>query len=253
MLSILNSLFVFGCVFGGALAGLFIRTILPGHHMSEESRDAVKLGAGLIATLTALVLGLLISSAKDSFDSVNSALTQSSAKIILLDRTLSKYGPETQKAREQLKESLTSSIAMFWPEKKAQMPKLSAFEKKTGMEQVQDRVRELAPQSDPQRSLQVQAIQLSNDILQIRWLMIEQAQIALPKVFFVILLAWLTILFMCFGLLAPRNTTVIVVFFVCAVSVAGAMFLILEMNSPLAGMMKISSAPLIKAMELIGR
>lgn len=249
------SLLVFAGIFLGALAGLSLRKILPEHHLSDESKDAVKLGAGLIATLTALVLGLLINSAKDSFDAINLAMTQSSAKVIMLDRTLGRYGPETQKAREQLRGSVVDVLSMFWPEtiirREESMP--DSFAQSPGMEEVQASIRKLSPQDDSQKGLQAQAIQISNEILQARWWLVEQSQIALPKFFFFILLSWFTVLFVLFGLLTAKNGTVVGVFFVCALSLAGAMFLIQEMSCPLAGVMKISSAPLLKTLEILGK
>src|SRR5499427_4824934 len=107
-----------GCIFSGALLGLWLQRLLPGHHLSRETQDVVKLSAGMIATLTALVLGLLVSSAKSSFDTMNSGIVQGSAKFILLDRALARYGPETKAAREQLQRALTVTIEMIWPTEK---------------------------------------------------------------------------------------------------------------------------------------
>ena len=86
------------CIFGGILLGAFIRTNLPEHHLSGESKDALKLGIGMIATLSALVLGLLIASAKSNFDTMNNGLKQAGSRVILLDRVLAQYGPETREA-----------------------------------------------------------------------------------------------------------------------------------------------------------
>jgi hypothetical protein len=97
MSSMAISSIVFACVFGGAMLGMFIRAILPQHHLRSDSKDVVKLGMGIVATLSALVLGLLIASAKGSYDAQSAELTQMSAKIILLDRLLAHYGPETKK------------------------------------------------------------------------------------------------------------------------------------------------------------
>lgn len=252
MNSIWSSVLIFICVLVGTAIGLILRAVLPSHHLSEESRDAVKLGVGLIATLTALVLGLLVSSAKGSFDAVNTSLVDCGTKIVLLDHTLAAYGPETAPARAQLRRSIQNAVAMFWPGQGKKMGGLNAFEKGNGMERIQAELRRLAPQSDAQRSLQAQAIQFSNDLLESRWLMVERAQLTLPPIFFIMLLFWLTVLFACFGLLAPHNETVIVVLLVSAMSVTGAMFLIEEMNTPLSGVMKISSAPITKALEHIG-
>ncbi len=245
-------LITFVCAFGGALAGLFLSSALPQHHLSKESKDAIKMGAGLIATLTALVLGLLITSAKDSFDGMNSMMTQSGSRIILLDRVLARYGPETRAIREELHGSVTSSLEVIWGKGKAREVSLNRFEKTAKMEDIQGKLRGLSPQNDTQRWFQSQALELTNSLLQARWLAIEEAQVALPSAFFIVLLFWLTALFASFGLLASRNTTVFVVLFVCAVSVAGAVFLIYEMNQPLNGMIQVSKAPMLKALAYLG-
>ncbi len=244
----------FLCVFGGTVLGLFLRNILPDHHLSGDSRDAVKMGAGLIATLSALVLGLLVSSAKDSFDSMSDAIAQSSAKLIMLDSALAHYGPETQPIREAMRNSIIRRIAMVYPEHKLSKEGRDTFEKSPpAAEIVADKLRALTPQNDAQRTFQAEGLQLCKEIQQTRWLMIEEAQISLPPVFIVVLLFWLAILFGSIGLLAPANKTVVVVMAVCAISVGGAIFLIEEMNNPLRGIVKVSIAPLVKALEHLGK
>lgn len=253
MSSLTIALISAGCIFGGVLLGLFLRARLPDHHLSSESKDTVKLAAGMIATLSALVLGLLVSSAKSTFDTVGSEITQSAAKIILLDRVLANYGPESKSAREQLHRSVAAGTEAIWPEVKTAVPGITTFERANGMELVQAQLRELVPGTEAQRQLLAQAQQISGELLQFRWLLIEQTQNALPKPFLVMLLFWLTMLHMSFGLFAPRNGTVIIVLLVCALSVSGAVFLILEMNHPLSGMIKVSSGPLLKALEHLGQ
>jgi hypothetical protein len=242
-----------GCIFSGALLGMFLRSRLPDHHLSNDSKDTVKLGAGLLATLSALVLGLLINSAKTSFDTVGSEVTQGAAKLILLDRAMANYGPATGDAREILRRTVASGIAAIWPEDQTAGKGVSAIEWANGLEQVQARLRGLTPATEAQRQLLAQAQQISNDLSQSRWLVIEQMQNALPMPFLVMLLFWLTMLHMSFGLFAPRNATVVLVLVVCALSVSGAIFLILEMSHPLTGIIKVSSAPLLKALEHLGR
>ena len=97
--------------------GLFLQSRLPAHHLSSESKDAVKLGAGLIATMAALVLGLLLSSTKGSFDAVSAEITRGGANIILLDRVLAEYGPESHQAREELKKTIAYAVDEIWGEK----------------------------------------------------------------------------------------------------------------------------------------
>src|SRR5262249_41316679 len=196
-----------GVIFAGSLLGIGLRRLLPGHHLGKETQDVVKLSAGTIATLTALVLGLLVSSAKSSFDSVNSGVVQGSAKYIQLDRTLARYGPETAPAREQLKRSLAAGIESVWPAEKTGIPALTALERANGLDLVQDKLRDLAPQSDVQRDILVQARQIVNELGQIRWLLVEQSQNQLPLSLLVILVFWLSLLFVSFGLVAPSNAT----------------------------------------------
>jgi hypothetical protein len=242
-----------GCIFGGALLGLLLHALLPEPHLRDNSKDTVKVVAGMIATLSALVLGLLVGSAKSSFDATNTAIIQNGAKIILLDRALAAYGPETKDVREQLRRGVAAGIEIFWPEEKNAASGMTAFERANAMEMIQAKLRQLTPANDTQKTLQSQAEQISGDMLQARWLLIEQAQSTLPIPFLVMLVFWLTMLHLSFGLFAPRNWTVISVLIISAVSVSGAIFIILEMNHPLQGMIKVSSAPMRKALEHLGQ
>jgi len=254
MSSITIALISAGCIFGGVLLGMFLKSRLPEHHLSNESKETVKLGAGMLATLSALILGLLVSSAKNTFDTVNAEVVQAAAKIIYLDRVLASYGPETGPARQVLHQSLVSRVQMIWPEdRKKSEAGLAAFERANSLETFQLMLRELTPTNDLQRQMFQQAQQLCSDMQQARWLAIEQTQAALPTPFLVVVLFWLTALHMSFGLFAPRNGTVITVLLLCALSVSGAIFLILEMSHPLSGFIKVSSAPMLKALEHLGQ
>jgi hypothetical protein len=251
---IATGLIAFACSSGGIIAGLLIRSRLPGHHISPESKEAVKLGSGLLATLTALVLGLLVSSAKSTFDTMNSGLTQGGAKVIVLDRTMAQYGPETKVARDVLRRTIAAGIRKIWPEDKSDASGMKDFETgPVGLEVVQKELRGLVPQNDTQKAIQSEAVGIANELMQARWLAIEQAQNSLPTAFLVVLLFWLTAFFITLGLLAPPNGTVVTVLVVCALSMGGAIYLVGEMNRPLQGTMKLSSAPLVKALEHLGK
>jgi hypothetical protein len=253
MSSIIIGLITFVCVFGGALLGLFLRNILPDHHLREDSKDAVKTGVAMIATLAALVLGLLISSGKNSLDAMNTAFTQNGARIIMLDRVLKFYGPDAKEVREQLQDVVQSNVERMSSKNKTRKIKMKTSERTGGMELVVDKLRTLTPQNESQRFLQSQALQIGNDLLQSRWLVMEQAQLTLPLTFLVILIFWVTIIFISIGLFSPYNSTVIVVLLVCAMSVSLAMFLIEDMSHPFGGTMKVSIAPLVNALEHLGR
>jgi hypothetical protein len=112
------------------------------------------------------------------------------------------------------------------------------------MEGVADGIRGLTPRDDSKRSLQSRALALAEALLQARWLVFAGIGTSIPLPFFLVLLFWLTITFASFGLFAPRNATVLAVFFVCALSVGGAVFLILEMDGPFDGVVKVSADPL---------
>lgn len=254
MTPLVISLIAFGFIFGGMLLGMFVRRMLPEHHLSDESKDAVKLGIGMIATLAALVIGLLIASAKGSFDTMNNGLMQSSAKVMLLDRLMANYGAETREARDLLRRGLASTIEHLWPKEGKGRGDPTALDPRLGIEALQDKLRQLSPQNDAQRWLRSQALQVSSEIAETRWLLFEQrSQTSLAIPFFVILVSWLVIIFFSFGLFSPSNATVIVVLFVCALSAAGALYLILELDRPYGGLIRISSASLSNALANLGR
>jgi hypothetical protein len=200
------------------------------------------------------VLGLLISSAKDALDSTNAAFTQAGAKMIMLDRVLSFYGPVSAEVRKQLKDTLQTMVDRTGQKRSstAEINKTPSA-KASGMELVVDSLRALTPQNESQQRLQEQALQIGNELLQTRWLVMEQAQITLPVIFLVILIFWLTILFISCGLFSPYNSTVIIVLLVCAMSVSSAIFLIEDISRPFQGTMKASNAPFVKALERLGK
>ena len=242
-----------GCIFGGVLLGLVLRGLLPDYHLRDDSKDTVKVGARMIATVSALVLGLLVASAKNTFDTTEAEITQRSAKIILLDRVLADYGPETKATREQLRNTVAATIEMLWPAEKKAVSGLTGYEQANGMEFVQMTLLKVTPTTDAQRQLFATAQQIISDLRQSRWLLIEQMQHVIPIPFLVVLLFWLTMLHISFGLLAPRNATVITVLLISALSVSGAIFIILDMTHPLQGTIKISSAPMRNALEHLGQ
>lgn len=253
MSSIAISLITLLCLTGGFLLGIWLQHRLPAHHLTKESQDTVKLGAGMVATMSALILGLLVSSAKDTFDAMNLAIAQHGARIIQLDHLLAEYGPESRPVRDQLKTSVAQQVDRVWHPSAADGSGLRAVEKSTAMLDLQAGLRTLAPQNEQQKSTLGQIQQICSELWQSRLLILEQQQQPVTPVFVVLLAFWLAMLFLSFGLFAPRNATVLVVLLVCAFSVSSAVFLILEMSHPLDDIIKVSNAPMLKALEMIGQ
>lgn len=245
------ALIALGCTLGGVLLGSLVRIALPGHHVRDESKDVIKTASGLIATLVALVLGLLVASSKSAFDSTSAGLTQGAARIVLLNQILVRYGPDAGPAREELRKGISERIELLWPAHG--QPRLADLQEATALERLEGTIRMLSPQGPEQTRLQAQAMQIANDLVQSRWMVFMAAHNPPSGVFLGVLIFWLSVLYTSFGLLAPRNFTVYASLLLCAASISAAMFLILEMNHPLDGVIRVSDGPMRKALEIINR
>jgi hypothetical protein len=248
--SVAVSSIVFACVSAGALLGILLRVILPEHQLSADSRDAVKLGMGLVGTMAALVLGLLTASAKTSFDMQSNELTEMSSKIVVLDRILAHYGPEAKATRDVLRSSVEQALDQMWPNERTGSQQLGVAPHSS--EILYDKIEGLSPKDDAQRSLQTRALNLVMALSQTRWLIYEQRAAAISTPFLIVLVFWITVIFISFGLFAPLNATVGVSLLVSALSVSSAIFLILEMYTPYGGLIEVSSAPLRAALAQLG-
>ena len=244
---------VFACVFGSAMLGLALGYALPAHHLSQESKDVVMLGTALIATMSALVLSLLISSAKTSFDREDDELVQNAARAISLDRDLADYGPETREIRDLLKRAFAAKIDLLFPGDELRAAQEDAPESVIHAEEIRAKLWQLSPQNDFQRGLRSHALEIAADISATRWLLLLQKDEGLPVPLLVVLVAWLSIIFATFAMFAPRHATAVASLFVCALSVSAAILLILEMNTPFGGLMKVSSSPMRDALVNLGQ
>ena len=238
------ALITLACTFSSALAASFIRSWLPPTHLSKESQDIVRLGIGLVATMTALLLGLVTAAARSTFDSHDNALRNSAAAILTLDRHLLRYGPETKPTRDLIRSTVAYRLDTIWSAEGTGVSGLGMSGATPPVEEVQNRILALSPQTDTQRWLKGEALKLSEEVVKTRWRVLGAGGGAVPFPFLVVVIFWLTVTFASFGLYAPRNVTVISVLFVAAVSVAAAVFLILELDGPFDGLIRVSSAPL---------
>jgi len=242
------SLIVFVVVFGGAVAGMLLRSVLPEEPLGGDSRDVIKMGLGMIVTMAALVLGLLVASAKGSYDAQSAELVQECANVVLLDHLLAHYGPEAKESREALSNVVTLFVKRMWAEDPTVLDPASA-----GAEILYGKIQALSPKDEAGRLLKSQAMSMATNLGQTRWLMYEQSLAAVSMPLIVIVVFWLTVLFLGWGLLAHPNTTLVVTMLVSALSVSGAIFLILGMYSPYRGLIHISDAPLRAALAHLGQ
>ena len=243
----------FAFILGGTLAGMLIGRVLPGHHLSGDSKEAIKQGLALLALLTALVLGLLVGTTKGTFDAQSATVREVAANVAVLDRALDRYGPQTKEARKSLADVAKAMLEHMWPESSGQQADLTADAVRLAGEDMFDKITALEPETDTQRLLKSRALEMTISLAQTRQRLLAQKESSIPMPFLVVLGFWLTILFGCYGLLAPRNLTVFVVLIVCMVSVAGALFLVLEMDRPFDGIVRVPSAPLQSVLSRLGQ
>jgi hypothetical protein len=245
---------VFACVLGGAAFGMWLRARLPEDHLGPDSRDVIKLGMGLVGTLTALVLGLLVASAKSSFDAQANGVAQLAANVVALDRALAHFGDGARATRDALREATADLLRRTWPEEEPGAGPFAAGETTEGRyEFLYDKILELKPTTDAQRDYRDQALKIAADTARMRWLLLAQRSDSTPRLFLAVLVFWLAVLFASFGLLAPRNRTVLVSLLVAALAVSTAVFLVLELGRPLRGLIKVPSEPLRNALTLLGK
>jgi hypothetical protein len=247
----LTAFVVFGCLVGAVLLGRTLRRLLPEDHLTADSRDTIKLAMGLVATMTALVLGLLVSSAKGAYDTKRSEVINMAAKVAVLDRVLGLYGPEAAEARAGFHEAVEEAVREMWP-KEAGVPAHLAPNTQAG-NVVYSAIEALSPHDDMQRKRKEQATTLATDFAQLRSLLVAQSVPSISEPMLIIVVSWLAIIFLGFSVLAPPNATVVLALMVSALAVSGAIFLILELDQPFAGLIRISSEPMVNALHQLAK
>ena len=247
MITVLTTAFVTGCLLAAVGFGIWFRRFLPEHHLSSESKDTVKLALGLVATMSALLLGLLVNSAKNSYDTTYSQVMQVASKYALMDRMLKIYGPQATEVRSELHSLIEASIPRIWPDNtdiqtpsKANAPIGDAF---------YVTLLKLNTRDDTEHTLKTQAISLMVEIAQIRSLMQAESTKSISKPMLLVMVFWLVLIFFGFSLIAPANATANLAMIGSALCAAAAIYLILELNHPFSGLMRISSEPMLNVLS----
>jgi hypothetical protein len=245
------SFLAFALALVGILLGSVIQRMLPEGHLSSDSKEVVKLSMGVVATLAALVLGLLVASAKGTYDARESEINQLTANVIVLDNLLAKYGEEAQAARISLRQAIPAVVDRIWREGQSVPLQSTPFKAAAEGDVFYQKVQELQPSSDFQRGLQARIVQVTNDLMQSRFLLFSHLGSSIPVPFLAVLLLRMIILFAGFSLLAHANAATLASLVICALSVSAAIFLILELNHPFSGLMAIRSEPLRNALPAL--
>lgn len=233
------SFLAFALIFSGALAGMVIRRRLPPDHLVPEARDSVRLAIGLVVTMTGLVLGMLVSSAKTFYDGEKNQVAQLASQIVLLSDLLKAYGPETKPLRVEARQFVGDGISRIWPKERSQMYQLRPEGNAGAYFYAQ--VQQLAPKDDTQRTVKAELLSAIIKLRENNWLLyLQSEQTSVPMSLLAVVISWLVAIFVSFGLFAPRNATVMVTLIVCALAASLAIFIILSMYSPFHGVLKIS-------------
>lgn len=233
----------FVCIIISAIGGALLRSRLPEHHVSGDSKDVIKLSIALVATMSALVLALLFASTRTSFERTSGLVSRLTADIAELDRVLKHYGPEAEPVRTALRGEIQPMIDAIWREDAATRG-ATRDESKAPEEEVLYMLQDLQPSSSKQRALQARALQISTDLQQTQLALFAQPTDSISNTFLVVLIVWLMFIFGIFSISSPPNPTLFVVIAICILSASAAFYLILELGLPFGGLMQLSSEPL---------
>jgi len=243
MTPLLMSLAAFVCIFGGTFLGLFMRRRLPGHHLSGDTKDIVRQGTALIATLASLVLGLLIASANGRYETENSHIKQIIANLILVDYTLALYGVETDPVRALLRRDVDLMADRIWSESRPAFDRAKPFQADSLGLSIYNEVLKLTPKTDAQRFYQSRAMDTLVDIGKTRLLLYANTTGSIPLPFLIVLVGWLALIFASISLFAEGNARAITILCIFSIAASAAIFLILELSQPFVGLMMISDEP----------
>lgn len=201
--------------------------------------------------MTALLLGLLAFSAKGTYETRRTEIIAMAAKVTLLGNVLTAYGPEAAEALARVREANAEAARSTWSDDRGEWARM------TSLSQTNYRayaaILGLSPRDDLQRDLKMRAVTLAIDLGELRMLLLAQRVPSIPQLLLIAVFCWLEVIFLSFGLLTPPNATATLALIAAAVSVVSAVFLIMELDQPLGGIVRVSSEPVLDALNLLSR
>jgi hypothetical protein len=265
-MALLDAAVVLVILLGCSTLGLRVRPLLSERHRSREVIEFVQLVVAMLVTFAALVLGLLTSSVKTSFDKVGDDLRGLAIQVIQLDRSLREWGTEAQPTRELLRAYIAAAIATTWTREPkppgdyypTEAPTRSGSELESPvtddlLARIELAIRQLEAHDPMHRRLLTTCISQFERLMHTRWQILEETGSAISTPFYVVLVFWLGIVFGSFGLNAPRNGLSYTIILLGAISIASAMFVILELDTPFEGYFAVSSQPMRDALAYLSR
>lgn len=240
---------VFVTIFGAALLGMFVRRVIPDKHLGTDAKDVIRLVTGITATMSGLVLGMLVSSAKSYYESRTTEVAEMASAIATIDHLLAQYGPETGEIRLQFRELVQAGVDRIW---QSQESLGTALKPKEYGDALLDQLGLLTPKNNIQAAIKAQAISMTVALRQTQWsIFLRTQQTSTPVPLLMVVVSWLAAIFVSIGLFAPRNPTVLATFTLGALTVSTAVLIIVEMYSPFRGILHISPAPILDALSQI--
>jgi hypothetical protein len=238
----------FASIVAVTLLGMLLRSLVPERYLSAESKEVVGLATALIATMSAVLLGLLISSTRTSYEEKRTQVIRMTADLIELDLLLKDYGPEAAPARRAMRDTVPVMIDSIWRDSAGRFRWRRDAVPDAGAEVVLYALQELSPHDDGQHARRDRALQVGLNLAQIQLLLFAQPANAISTPFITVLVLWLTFIFATFSVYTRPNPLIVVVLFVCALAASSAIFLILDLDRPFVGLLQIPSAPFRNAL-----
>ncbi|WP_246088433.1 DUF4239 domain-containing protein [Phreatobacter stygius] len=242
---------VFVALTGASLLCLAFHERLPSEQRDERTHDVVKLAINIFVVMTSLVLGLLITSVKRNFDSIDTNVHSFATEMILFDRALRFYGPEAAGARQLLGSYVERALRGTWPAQGE--PLIEDKDAERVLDELEQRLRAINPADTRHVELWNDALQRLQRIVALRWTLIGEAGGTVSSSLLIMLVAWLTLIFASLGYNAPRNQVVVATLLLCSVWIAGSIYLMIEMDTPFTGTIHVSPAPLERALDYVRR
>jgi hypothetical protein len=240
-------------LFASAMLAMQIARFMPASHLSAETKSVVSVSAAVVGTMSALVVGLLISTANGAFTAKTQEITQISADIVSMDRLLRRYGPQADDIRALLHRYAEAQHQDLFPDQADRPADLQNAGTVGILETLQDKLLALAPATPEQHWLEAQALDLAAALMAAHWDLLAQDANRSPVQLLLLVMIWFIIIFASFGLFSPRNMTATVMIFLCAVAIGGAIRMAADLQTPFQGLIRLSDAPLAHAVETISR